>query len=124
MSRTPISGRSRRVRRGTFVAAALSLTLVASACGQQRQPTEYGKDYRENFMLGCTGVEADGDLPPGGEKLASKSYCECVYDGLKDTVPFDEAREFEEQQAEAESGDDIEVPKNIQSVFDGCEAKS
>lgn len=75
-------------------------------------------------MLGCTGVEADGEVPPGGEELASKSYCECVYRGLEDKVPFDEAREFEEQQSEADSGEDIDVPKNIQAVFDGCEAKS
>jgi hypothetical protein len=121
MPHPPTSGRPRRVLRSAFVVAALTVALVASSCGQQRQPTEYGEDYRENFMLGCTGVEEDGEVPPGGEKLASKSYCECVYDGLKDKVPFDEVREFEEQQAEAESGDDIEVPKNIQTVFDGCE---
>jgi hypothetical protein len=124
MSQPSNSCRPRRPLRRSLLVGALAVLLGASACGQQRQPTEYGKEYKENFMLGCTGVDADGEVPPGGEKLASTSYCECVYEGLEDKVPFDEAREFEEQQSEADSGEDIEVPKNIQAVFDGCEAKS
>jgi hypothetical protein len=93
---------------------------MLAGCGVNPQPTEYGKDYRENFMLGCTGVDTEGNVPDGGEELASESVCECIYQGLVEKVPFDEAKEFEEQQSEAESGSDIEVPDNIQTVIDDC----
>ena len=109
--------------RVAFVALCVSAVAVIPGCGQQQQPTEYGKDYRENFMLGCTGKDKDGKVPSDGEVLASDAYCVCVYDGLHETVPFDEVRKFEEQQAEVDSGEEIEVPKNIQKVFDGCEGK-
>ena len=109
--------------RVAFVALCVSAVAVIPGCGQQRQPTEYGTDYRENFMLGCTGKDKDGKVPSNGEVLASEAYCVCVYDGLHDKVPFDEVRKFEEQQAEVDSGEEIEVPKNIQKVFDGCEGK-
>jgi hypothetical protein len=98
--------------------------MAISGCGQQRQPTEYGDKYKENFMLGCTGVEKDGDVPAGGKKLASKSYCECVYRGLREKVPFDDARKFEQQQSEDDPDEEIEVPKNIQAVFDDCEGEA
>lgn len=106
----------------TLLALILASLAVVSACGQQAQPKDYGEDYEKNFMLGCTGRDEDGDIPPGGSELASRSYCECVYEGLEEKIPFDEAKEFEDKQSEAESGDEIDVPKNIQSVFDGCES--
>ncbi len=104
---------------------ALIAIPLAVGCGVERQPTGYGDDYRDNFMIGCTGADPDGepvksDQAPDGVKLASKSDCECIYEGLEETVPFEDAKTFEEAQAEAEDGADIEVPKNIQSVFDGC----
>ena len=94
--------------------------VLPLACGVNPQPKEYGDDYRANFMLGCTGREPNGDVPDGGEVLASKKVCACIYDGLEETVPFDEAKDFEDKQSKAESGADIEVPKNIQSIIDGC----
>jgi len=117
---TPNSG-SRSTRMPWIRFAALGVALFSlAACGVERQPTEYGDAYEENFMLGCTGVDKDGLVPNGGEKLSSESYCGCVYEGLVETVPFEEATSFEETQSEAESGADIKVPENIQSVFDGC----
>lgn len=102
-----------RALRAALVAVAA--TLVVSGCGGEVQPRGYGDEYRENFMFGCTGVEPDQD-----PTLASRDFCRCFYDGLVDRVPFDQAREFEEQQAEAESGEDIDVPEDIQRVVDRC----
>lgn len=106
---------------GALAAVALVLPL---ACGVNPQPTDYGDDYEDNFMLGCTGIFQKGDKE--GERssdavvFASEDECQCIYDGLVEKVPFSEAKEFEDQQAEAESGDDIVVPDNIQKIFDEC----
>ena len=99
-----------------------AFVTVAAACGVNPQPTGYGDQYEENFMLGCTGVDPEtGESPDGYEPLASESQCTCVYEGLEEKVPFEEAEQFEEAQAEAESGDDIEVPENIAEIFSDCE---
>ena len=105
--------------RALFVAvAALVLPL---ACGVNPQPTDYGEDYEKNFMLGCTGVDPEtGEVPNGGEKLAPEDDCACIYDGLVEKVPFEEAKDFENEQAEADSGEDIEVPDNIASIIEDC----
>lgn len=98
-----------------------ALALGVSSCGVNPQPTGYGDAYKDNFMLGCTGVDPDGKSPDGYEKLASTKQCTCVYEGLEEKVPFDEAKEFEEAQAKAESGAEIEVPDNIARIFKDCE---
>ena len=112
----------------------LSLVLVASVAlvgctGVQPQPRDYGEantnneGYFGHFMLGCTGVEAtDGEYVD--PTIASEDYCRCVFTGLKDPgdgVPFAEMQAFEEAQAEAESGEDIEVPRNVQRIMDRCD---
>jgi len=113
------------VRPGRLAAVVLvaAMAVLSSCGGVKTDPRDYGDAYKENFMLGCTGKEANGTVPNDGQVLASKSYCECVYNGLTKTVPFDEAKQFEEAQAKAETGADIKVPKNIQSVFDKCKPK-
>lgn len=103
------------------IAIVALIALTAAACGANQQPTGYGEDYRNNFMLGCTGVDPDtGESPEGYEPLASEKQCVCVYDGLVEKVPFEEAKDFEESQAEAETGADIEIPDNIAAIFDDC----
>ncbi len=105
-----------------LVAVVAAVTMSLSACSVNPQPTKYGDDYKDNFMLGCTGVDPKTDeVPYGGELLASNKQCECVYNGLVEKVPFDEAKKFEEDQAKAASGADIEVPDNIAKIFAGCE---
>ena len=71
------------------------------------------------------GIDPDtGEVPNGGEVLAPEDDCVCIYDNLEEKVPFDEAKEFEEQQAEAESGQDIEIPDNIAAIIDDCTSSS
>jgi hypothetical protein len=94
--------------------------VLLSACGQQTQPTGYGQDYKDNFMFGCNQQSKMYDDPGGGPQ-APKDYCNCVYKGLVEKVPFDDAKKFEEQQADEKAGQ-IKVPKNIQTVFDSCKS--
>jgi hypothetical protein len=91
-----------------------AVAVFVTGCGAQTQPTSYDDAYEANFTFGCKQQAAD----EGGPQ-APEDYCKCVLDGLKDKVPFDDAKKFEEQQAEETAGD-IKVPKNIQSVFDSC----
>jgi|688.fasta_scaffold798972_2 hypothetical protein len=109
---------SRRHIRAALVALALG-ALVLSACGGQTQPREYGEQYEANFMIGCTGVEPNADGVFENPDLGSVPYCECVYDGLVEKVPFEQVEQFEEQQAQEEAGQ-ITVPAPIQAVYDGC----
>jgi len=117
-----------RAVRGLSVAAVAALALTSCAGGQP-QPTGYGEPTRDgsgfygNFMYGCTGVEPNEDGEYVDEELESQEFCRCVYEGLSDPgagVPFSEVRAFEEAQAEAEDGDDIEVPRDIQRIMDRC----
>ncbi len=91
---------------------------LLTACGQQTQPTSYGDDYESNFMFGCKQQVKIPEDAEGGPQ-APEDYCKCVYKGLKDKVPFDDAKKFEDQQADEDAGQ-IKVPKNIQAVFDSC----
>ncbi len=96
--------------------------MTLAACGQQRQPTEYNADYEKNFMFGCNEQKSVPEEDPNDTTVgpqSPKSYCECVYDGFVKKVNFDDAKAFEEQQAEENAGE-IEVPKNIQAVIDSC----
>lgn len=118
----PTSPRAAPSVRGLVMAAAAIAMVAVTACGVNPQPTKYGDDYRDNFMLGCTGIDPDNESPKGYAPLASEKQCGCVYEGLVDKVPFDEAREFEEAQAEADSDADIEIPDNIARIFEDCES--
>jgi hypothetical protein len=108
-----------------FVIAAL---VLVGCSGQASQPDSYGEANSEgegfygNFMYGCTGVmPVDGEYPD--PTLESQAFCRCVYDGMKETVPFEEAKAFDEAQAAAEPGTEISVPSNIAAVQQRCGAE-
>lgn len=111
-----------RSPRSILLGLALASLLALTACGQQTQPTDYGEQYEKNFMFGCHEQadvpEEDPDQTTPGPQSGT-DFCQCVYDGLEEQVPFEQAKAFEEQQAEDDAGD-IEVPKPIQSVIDSC----
>lgn len=114
----------RRSRPAAVVLAPLSVVMVSvvtllAGCSQNQQPREYGEQYEKNLMIGCTGVEPDEQGKYRNPDLGSVAYCQCVYKGLVEKVPFDDAKKFEEAQAEEKAGE-ITVPKNIASVYDAC----
>lgn len=101
--------------------------MMLSACGggQPAAPENYGEPnpdgegYYGNFMFGCTGVLPDDDGAYLDVTLASEKFCRCVYDGMVETVPFDDAKRFDEAQAEEKPGE-ITVPANIAAVQESC----
>jgi len=95
------------------------LAFVSSACSGQTQPRDYGDVYQANFMIGCTGVEPEENGTFTNPSLGSVPYCDCVYQGLVEKVPFDQAKDFEEQQAASQPGE-ITIPDNINQVYAAC----
>src|SRR5690349_9655667 len=99
---------SRSVR--TALLLIIGALALAGCTGAKPEPDSYGdvntkgEGYYGNFMYGCTGVE-----PTDGEyvdvKLESADFCRCVFDGLKEKVPFPDVKKFEEAQADAEPGE-------------------
>jgi len=105
------------------------LAVALTACsGQVRDPTEYGdandegKGYYGNLMYGCTGVLPDENGNYEDPSLESQNFCRCVFDGLKETVPWADAKAFDEAQAKAEPGE-LAVPSNINTVQERCAAE-
>ncbi|MEI7885955.1 MAG: hypothetical protein WCJ04_01060 [Actinomycetes bacterium] len=114
---------ARTTFRTVILVAACALAL-SSCGGTVREPREYGdvttdgKGYYGNLMYGCTGVEpTDGKYV--NVKLESVNYCNCIFNGLKETVPFSDAKAFDQYQATAKAGE-IKIPKNIQTVQQKC----
>ncbi len=108
-----------------FVAIVIAALALAGCTGQARQPDNYGsantdgEGFYGNFMFGCTGVTpVDGEYQD--TTLESQPFCRCVYDGMKETVPFAEAKAFDEAQATAEPGTEISVPPNIAAIQERC----
>ncbi|UDY37240.1 hypothetical protein [Dermatobacter hominis] len=114
-----------RSLRSILLGLALAALLALTACGQQRQAEPYSEDYQENFMFGCREQrevpEDDPDDPQAGPQ-SPEDYCKCVYDAMEKKIPAEQAKEFEEQQADEDAGE-IEVPKALQSIFDDCKGE-
>ena len=117
------------------LAVVLGGSSLSACTGGQVLIRDYGdpaatdkKDYYDDFMFGCTGVEpVKGTNRYLDPKLSSSDYCNCVYKGMKARVPFSEAKAFEEDQAKAtqrpDGSYDITIPKNIRAVMAGCDSK-
>jgi hypothetical protein len=115
-----------RSARILIVAIAAAVLAVGCTNGQKRDPKEYGsintenEGYYGNLMFGCTGVEANDDGKYVDVKLEQPDFCTCIFRGMKETVPFGDAKQFDEQQAEAEDGATIKLPANINKVRTTC----
>lgn len=115
-----------RTARHVIVVAVAALALSSCTGGQPREPDKYGdintenEGYYGNLMFGCTGVQANDKGEYVDVKLESPDFCTCVFRGMKETVPFPDAKEFDEQQADAEEGETIELPPGIDKVRTTC----
>jgi hypothetical protein len=65
-------------------------------------------------------VRANSDGKYVDVELESRDFCTCVFRGMKETVPFPDAKAFDEAQADAEDGEAIELPENINRVRTRC----
>ncbi|CAN5474134.1 hypothetical protein BH10ACT3_BH10ACT3_15340 [soil metagenome] len=108
----------------TMLSAVCALMLAACG-GQVTQPKDYGEinskgeGFYGNLMYGCTGVTPNDDGKYTNTELGDANYCQCLYRGLEQTVPFDDAKKFDEAQAKEDAGE-ITVPKNIAAVQTKC----
>lgn len=123
-------GERRGGQRASTVLATLLLVFLLGACtGGVREPTSYGEanikgeGFYGNLMYGCTGVEPDADGNYVDEKLSSSEYCRCLFEGLRDRVPFADVRDFEAAQADAEAGKEPAIPDEIARVQKDCAKK-
>lgn len=112
-----------------LVIAVICLLALAGCSGRVAQPRDYGEvnakgeGYFGNLMYGCTGVQpTDGKYV--NTKLGSAEYCRCLFDGLKESVPFEQAKAFEEAQADAKEGSEPDVPKGIAKVQKECKKQA
>lgn len=112
--------------RTVVLLAVAAVALAGCTVGQPRDPGEYGEintnneGYYGNLMFGCTGVRANDAGEYVDVKLESPDFCTCVFRGMKETVLFSEAQAFDKAQAEAEEGETIELPENIDRVRTTC----
>lgn len=107
-----------------FVAVAAAAALVLTACAPgQAQPTDYGVEgelFYDNFMIGCTEKEPDENGSFEHVDAEVFSFCECVFRGMKERIPFADAMAFEESMADIEEDDEFEVPQAILTIMNGC----
>lgn len=105
------------------VAAAAALVLTACAPGQA-QPTDYGVEgelFYDNFMIGCTEQEPDENGSFEHVDAEVFSFCECVFRGMKERIPFADAMAFEESMADIDEDEEFEVPQPILTIMNGCD---
>lgn len=110
--------------RNTVILMVCATALVGCG-GVVRDPTEYGEvnskgtGYYGNLMYGCTGVQPNDKGVYVDTRLGSADFCKCVFKGLKETVPFPDAKKFDQAQAKEDAGK-ITAPSNIAKVQENC----
>jgi hypothetical protein len=84
--------------------AGLALVLTGCATVPSNTPDDYGQVTEDNYLSAC---EEAGE---------SSADCQCLYDGIVDTVPFNDFKDFEDRVKE----DPTDVPGAYQDIVDGC----
>ncbi|CAN5765591.1 hypothetical protein BH24ACT3_BH24ACT3_01690 [soil metagenome] len=64
------------------LAAVVALSLLGACSRGRTVPDDYNADLRADFVESCTETGGDTD------------ECECTYDNIEDSVPFDRFQEI------------------------------
>src|SRR5690606_31009396 len=99
--------RPRARRRLLLAAAALAVLFTGCASVPSNTPDAYGEVTEDNYLSAC---EASG---------ASSADCQCLYDAIVETVPFEDFEDFEDRVAE----DPTDVPGPYRDIVDDCGAR-
>ena len=73
---------------GRLVALGVGL-LAVGACGSDVTATNYTDENREAFLASCT--------VPGEDPTLIRDVCECTYEKIEASIPFDEFVAIEER---------------------------
>ena len=91
-----------------LLAGALTATLVA--CGGE-SAEGYGGEFRDGFLASCNAAVGEGKEP----------VCECTYDRLEETVPFERADRLDQR---LQDSPERALPDDIAELISGCVAAS
>jgi hypothetical protein len=92
---------------------AVVVVVVAVLATRDGSGGGYDETTRANFMVACTAE--------GGDPVAPT--CECIYDELAATVPYERFAEVDEQLTRATASEaGLALPDDIAVVVDGCVA--
>ena len=81
----------RRPRHVAILGAVLALGLLVGCTGQ-RDPGDYSKSVRKNFIAGCdaSAFADDDNAAEMKAKALPTKQCECIYDYFEENVDFDD----------------------------------
>lgn len=111
--------RSRTVK---ILFVVFGLTLVGAGCAGSGEPDDYTAEVEENFMTACVEANDRGEGEPSIDD--PQSYCDCVYTGYKENVPYEQFKAEDDQlRKDVESGlikgiDDLSA--DAQEIITGC----
>ncbi len=108
----------RRPRHVAIFGAVIALGLLVGCTGQ-RDPGDYSKSVRKNFIAGCDAsayVDTDNAAEMKAKALPTKQ-CECIYDYFEENVDFgDFSGANSDRRDNPRALDDPEFTK----AFEGC----
>lgn len=100
-------------RRARWASLGLGVVLLA---GCARVPSNTPEAYTDTAEDGTVIVE-NNYLSACAESGENESDCRCFYDGIVDTVPFDQFKDFESQLDE----DPTDVPSAYDDIVTDCQ---
>jgi hypothetical protein len=94
--------------------AGFTAALVLAACGGE-DAGGYSPEVEETFIEGCLANSGDGLTD-----AKAREFCQCAYDDVEATVPFEE---FEEYDAKTREDPNTPLPPRINAVLERCVSK-
>jgi hypothetical protein len=92
-----------------------ALLVLATGCASV--PSNTPEAYTDTNADGTVIVEANY-LSACEESGETSSNCQCYYDAIVETIPFDEFKDFEQQVED----DPADIPGDYQDIVDDCRA--
>lgn len=91
-----------------------ALALLAAGCGGEDEG--YSAEVESNFMEQCVPSALESGKGALSEAKA-REYCQCGYDEIEATVPYEEFAEYDEKAREDPS---TPLPPKMKAVIERC----
>jgi hypothetical protein len=94
----------------------IGLVLVAAACGTSGAPEEYDTTTEKNYIDGCqVALDEDPQADPANR------VCECAYDEIARTIPFEDFKELDDQlRNDVNAIADTPTGVEVEMIVAGC----